>query len=410
MDAQTLRSRDDVETFVGGVCFKTGPPGAVGIESEWFVFDQHDPKRPVDPCRTQQALQGTTLPAASPITYEPGGQLELSSICQPSVADACTTLRTDLRAAEAALLRAGLRLAAHGSDPSRTPELFRRDPRYASMATYFNNRGPDGLQMMTATASTQVCLNSGSPDQLATRWRRINTLVPLLSAMFANSPVQSGRVTGWCSSRLATWSRMDPLRTSPVVGSEPVAAWTAYALAAPVMAVRSTSRPWRVDPGFTFAEWLTHRVPPTTDDLAFHLSTLFPPVRPQPWLELRCLDALPHRLWPVAVAVVTALLDDADVADLAEDVCQPVRRLHRQAALHGLRHPELARAAGACIGLVDCAMDRLQLDPLTRTQVASFAERYVGRGRSPAHDTLDRLEGVSRAATHSDQQTQEVSA
>ena len=55
-------------------------------------------------------------------------------------------------------------------------------------------------------------------------------------------------------------------------------------------------------------------------------------------------------------------------------------------------------------------MDRLQLDPLTRTQVASFAERYVARGRSPAHDALDRLDGVSRAATHSDHQTQEVSA
>ncbi|MGH2733317.1 MAG: glutamate-cysteine ligase family protein [Actinomycetota bacterium] len=33
---------------------------------------------------------------------------------------------------------------------------------------------------------------------------------------------------------------------------------------------------------------------PTEEDFAYHLTTLFPPVRPKAWLELRMLEALPR--------------------------------------------------------------------------------------------------------------------
>ena len=64
-----------------------------------------------------------------------------------------------------------------------------------------------------------------------------------------------------------------------------------------------------------FARWIHegHELGwPTLDDFAYHLTTLFPPVRPRGWLELRVVDALPDAWWPVAVAVTTALLDDAE--------------------------------------------------------------------------------------------------
>ena len=50
---------------------------------------------------------------------------------------------------------------------------------------------------------------------------------------------------------------------------------------------------------------------PTADDLAYHLTTLFPPVRPKGWLELRMIDALPDPWWRVPVAVAAAWIDDA---------------------------------------------------------------------------------------------------
>ena len=50
---------------------------------------------------------------------------------------------------------------------------------------------------------------------------------------------------------------------------------------------------------------------PTADDLDYHLSTLFPPVRPRGHLELRMIDAQPGDGWIVPLAVSSALLSDA---------------------------------------------------------------------------------------------------
>ncbi|MFD0851268.1 ergothioneine biosynthesis glutamate--cysteine ligase EgtA, partial [Actinomadura adrarensis] len=43
---------DEVYAYIRGVCFKTGPPGTVGAETEWFVRDTADPAAPVPPDRT----------------------------------------------------------------------------------------------------------------------------------------------------------------------------------------------------------------------------------------------------------------------------------------------------------------------------------------------------------------------
>ena len=72
-------------------------------------------------------------------------------------------------------------------------------------------------------------------------------------------------------------------------------------------------------------------------DLTEHLTTLFPPVRPRGWLELRMIDALPDEWWPVAVAVAAALLDDPAAAAGATRATEPVRNqwfTAARAALH----------------------------------------------------------------------------
>ena len=91
--------------------------------------------------------------------------------------------------------------------------------------------------------------------------------------------------------------------------------WSRYVLDAPVMMIRvddDAQRRPALEP-HSFERWIAdgHELGwPTLDDLAYHLTTLFPPVRPRGWLELRMIDALPEEWWPVAVAVTAALLDD----------------------------------------------------------------------------------------------------
>ena len=110
---------------------------------------------------------------------------------------------------------------------------------------------------------------------------------------------------------------------------------------------------------------------PTADDLTYHLSTLFPPVRPRGHLELRMIDAQPADGWIVPTAVATALLDDPKAADAAMAAAEPLwhgpgpgsarsRRSEAdpwlRAARHGPADPALSRASRACFEAADEAL------------------------------------------------------
>ena len=117
---------------------------------------------------------------------------------------------------------------------------------------------------------------------------------------------------------------------------------------------------------------------PTTEDLAYHLTTLFPPVRPRGWIEIRMIDALPDPWWRVPVAVVAAVLDDDDV----EARCRPVAGAWRSAATHGLLDPRLGDAARALAAATLRRLDRVGADPLTAELVGRWADD-LSAGRNP---------------------------
>jgi gamma-glutamylcysteine synthetase len=91
------------------------------------------------------------------------------------------------------------------------------------------------------------------------------------------------------------------LELRPVTRRTPLAAWLSGAAADPALQRR-----------------------PVTTDLDYHLTTLFPPVRPRGYLELRCLDALPRRWWPALVTLTVTLADDPVAADRAREACEPL--------------------------------------------------------------------------------------
>jgi glutamate--cysteine ligase len=162
------------------------------------------------------------------------------------------------------------------------------------------------------------------------------------------------------------------------------------------MLVRRPDGPWTAPPGLTFRDWIRHgraavpdRPPPTPDDLGYHLSTLFPPVRARGHLEVRYLDAQPDGWWPVPVAVVSALVDDVTVAQEALAGCAAVRGRWQDAAHRGMRDRELARAAGEVLLAAAGSLARHpDTAPVARI-VHAYLEHWTLRGRSPADDLLD---------------------
>src|SRR5207302_10896750 len=63
--AEPLTERD-AEEHIHGICFKTGPPGKVGVELEWLVRDGRDPGLRLDQQRVAAALAGLAAPGALP--------------------------------------------------------------------------------------------------------------------------------------------------------------------------------------------------------------------------------------------------------------------------------------------------------------------------------------------------------
>ncbi|NAS24997.1 ergothioneine biosynthesis glutamate--cysteine ligase EgtA [Herbidospora sp. NEAU-GS84] len=385
----------DVLAYAEG-CFTGSPGDQVGVELEFLVHDVSDPALTVPIARTTGALGGLTLPGKSVITYEPGGQVELSAPPGPLPA-AVAALQEDVDRVRSALAAAGLTLGRSGLDGHRRPLRQLHTPRYDAMAACLGE--PYGALMMCSTASIQVNLDFGADP--FTRWRRAHLFGPALVAAFANSPGPVPWFGSWLSGRQAVWLALDPSRTAPVGAAHraagesggqghPAAAWADYLQTAKLMLVRETDGSCRQT-----AE--RHRFrdfrqaagrPPTLDDLAYHATTLFPPVRPRGFMEIRYLDALGPVEWPVAVAVSYALIVDDDAAAAAAADASAVAGQWAEAARCGLAAPAFRQAAVAAFRAAADALPRWGAPPSLIDQVTDYAVRFVEPGRSPAADLL----------------------
>ncbi|MDJ0458009.1 ergothioneine biosynthesis glutamate--cysteine ligase EgtA [Arthrobacter sp. NQ7] len=394
----------DAETYVASVCFKTGPPGPVGVEIEQVVHDRHDPGLPVTAGRVRSALApaGGLLPGGGVISFEPGGQVEISSACAADLASLLAATRADYRTVNDLLAADGLYPGPLALDPLRAPTRSLDHPRYAAMERHFDRAGREGLVMMCSTAAVQISVEAGHPGEgpqsAVERWNRLHRLAPVLVAMFANSPFRHRAPSGWKSTRHRVWAAIDPTRTTPVTGpareSDPALAWARYALEANVLCIRSAGADWDAPRGLTMRDWLNGRGPRpvTMGDLEYHLTTLFPPVRPRGYLELRVIDAQEGADWEAATAVVTALMEDPQAAEAADVACAALEGragIAEGAARDGLENPMLAAAARACADAVLAALPRFGADRATIDRVGGFLEKYTLRGRSPADERLD---------------------
>ncbi|WP_299055636.1 ergothioneine biosynthesis glutamate--cysteine ligase EgtA [uncultured Nocardioides sp.] len=375
--------------------------GRVGLELEMHLVDLAAPhRRPA--WEEVQALVATlpAMPRGSSVTLEPGGQVELSSPPGADVASAVADLGAEVGALRGALAEAGYGAAALGTDPARPVARVNPSGRYDAMEAHFDALGCAGAgrSMMAATAALQVNLDAGPPSGWDDRLALARSLVPVLVALSSTSPYLAGRTSGWHSMRQGTWQGIDQGRCAPVSAGEPRAAWAFYAIGAPVMLVRDAAavtagvRP--VTDRVPFAAWLRGLVtqgpfvrPPTRADLDYHLTTLFPPVRPRGYVEMRCLDAAPDAWWPALAALAATLMDHPGAAARAAEACEPVADAWVGAARDGLADPEVGRAARVCTALGATHGPAALADEL-----AALAE-LTADGRTIADDVRRRAEG-----------------
>ncbi|MCL2012295.1 MAG: glutamate-cysteine ligase family protein [Cystobacterineae bacterium] len=261
--------------------------------------------------------------------------------------------------------------------------------RYAAMRKTLAERGSTGALMMLMTATGQVSLDYSDEADCVRKVVVLARMVPLLVAMFANSPWKEGRPSGYASFRSHVWNEVDKARCGYLPswfdGSFSYARYVEWAMDAPLLFLRREGRYltpklsfrqlWKE--GFegkkaTFSEWVDH------------LSTLFPEVRLKKLIEVRSVDSVSPQLTAALAALLRGTLYAPGALDEIEQLL-PARSLQAQLALHeqaqreGLKFEPLAKDAQALVAIAAQSLkawapeDAQLLEPL----MAQLCERRM---------------------------------
>ncbi|HEX8502386.1 MAG TPA: glutamate-cysteine ligase family protein [Pyrinomonadaceae bacterium] len=398
-----------------------------GAEFELFGYDRARGLARLDPAQVESVLAGFAPSSRdlvreggavveagdgqmNRLTVEPGGQVEFSGAPHRALADVERELRRYLARLREVAESNRLVFLAVGFDPLRSmaEQKWFPKPRYEVMRPYLASRGGGGWDMMCRTCSVQVNLDYGSREDLCKMFLVGNRLAPVVTAIFANSPFEGGRPSGYKSTRAAAWLDTDPARCglAPPALSDDFGPedYVAYALGVPMVFAQRDGRYLGDVTGVRFEDFLAGGrggVTPVFGDWADHLTTIFTDARLKQHVELRSADANDLEMSLALQALWKGLLYDP----ASRDAALRLAPRHADAAdAHALRERVArdglaARHAGAdVLGLarevVGLAVEGLKrVAPGEAAYLDVLVARVVGEGVSPADILLRNFEG-----------------
>ena len=278
------------------------------------------------------------------LTIEPGGQFELAARPVSDDRDFVTDLKSYIAELGVASRELGLAWLATGLRPFGTRADIPSMPkqRYDVMRAYMPTVGTRGLDMMMRTATVQANLDFSDEADASAKLRCINSVTPLLTALWACSPIVDERPSDFQSYRAWIWRDTDNARAGvlPFVfeRDDIFRAYAEWALDVPMYFIYRGG--YRAAPaGFTFRRFMRDGLAgehALRADWALHLSTLFPEARLKKFIEVRGCDcgslAMIGALGPfmrgllydptarAAAIALTARLAFADRQRLADEV------------------------------------------------------------------------------------------
>jgi glutamate--cysteine ligase len=346
------------------------------------------------------------------ITLEPGGQVELSGEVCESVHCARAEFEEHIDQIVTVGDELDIAFLGLGMQPVSRVDEFERVPkrRYGIMWPHMARVGTLGQRMMTQTATVQVNLDYDSEADAMLKMRVGMATTPLLTAMFANSPLCDGDFNGYASFRGHIWTDTDPARCGllpfvfrPTAGFED---YVEYALDVPMYFIVRGEQ-WFDMTAHTFRHFLAnghagHRA--TMADWSAHLTTLFPEVRLKQYIELRGADSQAPELMLAVPALAKGLLYDADCLlaawDLVkrwswEELTELYHAVHRQALQARIRRIRLAEIARELVAIAIAGLHRQHV-PARGEDESVYLERLeheVKRGRCPADTIVEKWIG-----------------
>ena len=335
----------------------------------------------------------------SSITLEPGGQLELSGEICSDIHCARAELSDYIAEIVDEAGQIGLCFLGLGVQPfTQVNEIdWLPKERYSVMGPYMLKKGDMGQIMMKQSAGLQVNLDFSDKQVYCEMMHTAFSIVPLIYALFANSPVRDGEPTGFLSTRGEIWSRTDRDRTGIIHGflseNADFETYVDYAINIPMYFIVRNGR--LIDltgESLTFKRYMSEgfdKYRATVDDWDLHLSTIFPEARMRPQIEIRTSDSLPPYYISSLAAFLKGLLYDKaareEIRSIFKDLSNEEREnIYKQSWRLGLKTPVKGRT------LREVVIDSLD--------IAGHSLKRQGRKNDRGLDEAIYLEGAREIA------------
>ncbi len=285
----------------------------IGVEHEKFLFNRTDLKRiNYDQIKKifeilkekgwEPQLEGDKLIGLKrlnqKITTEPGFQYELSGAPFKNIHSVCSENSSHFNELKEIFKSTNITTSSIAYDPFNKLIEIPKSPkeRYKIMTSEMPKGGKLSLDMMYKTAGIQINYDYTSEEDFEKKFRIGNYLAPLTIALFANSPFNENKLSGFLSYRGKVWQETNRGGIMPITFEKlNFEKYIDYAINYPILFLKKKGKYFSPN-GQTFKDFLDGSLnflkgeKPSLEDFENHLGTIFTELRLKQVIEFRSLD------------------------------------------------------------------------------------------------------------------------
>ena len=307
-----IKSKEQIiDYFKSGI--KKNKSFKIGIEHEKFLFNEKNNKR-INYSKVKQMFSALLEFGWNPIhekksiialnkggkniTLEPGNQIELSGDKLNNIHEACAESQDYLFELRQVTKKIGINIVSAGFDPISKLDEIPNNPkeRYKLMTKDMPKGGALSLDMMYRTCGTQLNIDYDSENDFIKKFRVVNSIVPIIIALFANSSIIEKKKSDYLSYRSKVWQNTSRGGLPKVFFEElNFEKYAEFIIDFPLLFIHDSGR-YISGKKYTFKDFMNGKIIevgkrlPSESDLSLHLSTIFTENRLKRYIELRSMD------------------------------------------------------------------------------------------------------------------------
>ena len=285
----------------------------VGVEHEKFLFNKKDLKR-IGYSEIKKLFEILTVRGwelqfekdklvglkrnNQKITTEPGFQYELSGAPFKNIHLVCSENNSHFNELKEIFETVKITTSSIAYDPFNKLADIPRSPkeRYKIMTIEMPKNGKLSLDMMYKTAGIQINYDYISEEDFEKKFKIGNYLTPLAIALFANSPFNENKLSGFLSYRGKVWQETNRGGIMPITFENlNFEKYIDHVINYPILFLKKKGKYYSPN-GQTFKDFLNGNLNflkgerPTLQDFENHLGTIFTELRLKQVIEFRSLD------------------------------------------------------------------------------------------------------------------------